>query len=110
MSDRIAVFNQAGSSRWALRQKFMSIRPLSLWRDLWVCPILFPRDRETHYGFRFEILCASRKNTSGSLTDKPQSDTYVADGKVRDVIYLGLLHTLSCGIGRCGDLVVVEQN
>ena len=42
--------------------------------------------------------------------DKIDSDMFVADGKVRDVIYLGLFTRYLVELEGGGDLVVVEQN
>ena len=46
----------------------------------------------------------------GSEGDKSEADTFVADGKVRDVIYLGLYTRYLVELDGGGDLVVVEQN
>jgi putative spermidine/putrescine transport system ATP-binding protein len=46
----------------------------------------------------------------GSAADKPETDTFVADGRVRDVIYLGLYTRYLVELNEGGDLVVVEQN
>jgi putative spermidine/putrescine transport system ATP-binding protein len=42
--------------------------------------------------------------------DKIESDMFVADGKVRDVVYLGLFTRYLVELEGGGDLVVVEQN
>ncbi len=46
----------------------------------------------------------------GMLGDKPEADTFIAEGKVRDVIYLGLYTRYLVELDGGGDLVVVEQN
>jgi len=46
----------------------------------------------------------------GTASDKSETDTFVADGKVRDVIYLGLYTRYLVELNGGGDLVVVEQN
>ena len=46
----------------------------------------------------------------GSVGNKSEPDTFVADGKVRDVIYLGLYTRYLVELNGGGDLVVVEQN
>ena len=46
----------------------------------------------------------------GSAGNKSEPDTFVADGKVRDVIYLGLYTRYLVELNGGGDLVVVEQN
>jgi len=46
----------------------------------------------------------------GTANDKSETDTFVADGKVRDVIYLGLYTRYLVELNGGGDLVVVEQN
>ena len=46
----------------------------------------------------------------GLASDKPEAETFVADGKVRDVIYLGLYTRYFIELNGGGDLVVVEQN
>jgi len=45
-----------------------------------------------------------------AVNDKIESDMYVADGKVRDVVYLGLFTRYLVELEGGGDLVVVEQN
>ena len=42
--------------------------------------------------------------------DKIESDMFAADGKVRDVVYLGLYTRYLVQLDGGGDLVVVEQN
>ncbi len=46
----------------------------------------------------------------GSPGQSPDSDMFFADGKVRDVIYLGLYTRYLVELDGGGDLVVVEQN
>jgi len=46
----------------------------------------------------------------GSIDKKSDPDTFFADGKVRDVIYLGLYTRYLVELDGGGDLVVVEQN
>ena len=46
----------------------------------------------------------------GSPDEQAPSDSYVSDGSVRDVIYLGLYTRYLVELDGGGDLVVVEQN
>ncbi len=46
----------------------------------------------------------------GSIDKQVEADTFFADGKVRDVIYLGLYTRYLVELDGGGDLVVVEQN
>jgi putative spermidine/putrescine transport system ATP-binding protein len=46
----------------------------------------------------------------GPAGDQSATDTFVADGRVRDVIYLGLYTRYLVELTGGGDLVVVEQN
>lgn len=46
----------------------------------------------------------------GTPDKKPDADMFFADGRVRDVIYLGLYTRYLVELDGGGDLVVVEQN
>ncbi len=46
----------------------------------------------------------------GSADQKPEADMFFANGKVRDVVYLGLYTRYLVELEGGGDLVVVEQN
>ncbi len=46
----------------------------------------------------------------GAVDQKPEADMYFVDGRVRDVIYLGLYTRYLVELDGGGDLVVVEQN
>jgi len=46
----------------------------------------------------------------GAVDQKPEPDMFFVDGKVRDVIYLGLYTRYLVELDGGGDLVVVEQN
>lgn len=46
----------------------------------------------------------------GAADQKPETDMFYVDGKVRDVIYLGLYTRYLVELDGGGDLVVVEQN
>lgn len=46
----------------------------------------------------------------GSVDEQAPSDSYVSDGNVRDVIYLGLYTRYLVELDGGGDLVVIEQN
>jgi putative spermidine/putrescine transport system ATP-binding protein len=64
--------------------------------------------RITGSGTKFSIR--PEKIHLGSVDGQPVTDTFVVDGRVRDVIYLGLYTRYLVELNGGGDLVVVEQN
>jgi putative spermidine/putrescine transport system ATP-binding protein len=65
-------------------------------------------ERITGSGKRFSVR--PEKIHLAQADDKIESDMFAADGKVRDVVYLGLYTRYLVQLDGGGDLVVVEQN
>ena len=91
MSDRIAVFNDGKWSSWARRLRFMNILPRPLWlalsvRRIWWMAIW----RVGSLATRSASPSGPRDPSCAEGYGSPWQDMLSADGRVRDVIYLGL--------------------
>ena len=111
MSDRIAVFNQG------------KIEQIGTPSDVYEKPATsfvagFVGTSNLISGEVAKRITGSEKTFSirpekiylGSSSDKPSENKYVANGTVRDVIYLGLYTRYLVDLDDGGDLVVIEQN
>ena len=111
MSDRIAVFNEGGSNRWAARPRCTNIHPRRSWPVSSAHPISSTAkwpdgSRDRRPDFRF----GRRRSIWRAKDVRHGEDMFSADGQVRDVVYLGLYTRYLVELEGGGDLVVVEQN
>jgi putative spermidine/putrescine transport system ATP-binding protein len=111
MSDRIAVFNQGKIEQVGTPAEIYE-HPVSAFVAgfVGVSNLVSGEvakritDSEDKFSIRPEKIHLSAAN------EPVEKDMYVADGKVRDVIYLGLYTRYLVELTGGGDLVVVEQN
>ena len=111
MSDRIAVFNQGQIEQVGTPAEIYE-HPATSFVAGFVGVSNFVSgevaQRITGSGARFSIRPEKIHLAGGN--EGAESDMFVADGRVRDVIYLGLYTRYLVELEGGGDLVVVEQN
>jgi putative spermidine/putrescine transport system ATP-binding protein len=111
MSDRIAVFNQGRIEQFGTPSEIYEHPSTQFVAGfVGVSNLIFGEIAKRITGSDSKFSVRPEKIHLGSLNDKPEPDSFVADGRVRDVIYLGLYTRYLVELQGGGDLVVVEQN
>jgi putative spermidine/putrescine transport system ATP-binding protein len=111
MSDRIAVFNQGRIEQIGTPAEIYE-HPITQFVAgfVGVSNLVSGEVAKRITGSDVRFSVRPEKIHLGSTGDKPEADTFIAEGKVRDVIYLGLYTRYLVELDGGGDLVVVEQN
>jgi putative spermidine/putrescine transport system ATP-binding protein len=111
MSDRIAVFNQGRIEQMGTPSEIYE-HPITQFVAgfVGVSNLVFGEVAKRITGSAVKFSVRPEKIHLGSPNDQSEADTFVAEGKVRDVIYLGLYTRYLVELDGGGDLVVVEQN
>lgn len=111
MSDRIAVFSQGRIEQIGTPAEIYE-HPITQFVAgfVGVSNLVSGEVAKRITGSEVKFSVRPEKIRLGSVGDKSEADTFVADGKVRDVIYLGLYTRYLVELDGGGDLVVVEQN
>jgi putative spermidine/putrescine transport system ATP-binding protein len=111
MSDRIAVFNQGKIEQVGSPAEIYEHPSTQFVAGfVGVSNLVSGEIAKRITGSEAEFSVRPEKIRLGSLSDQSETGTFVADGKVRDVIYLGLYTRYLVELNGGGDLVVVEQN
>lgn len=111
MSDRIAVFSQGRTEQVGSPAEIYEHPSTQFVAGfVGVSNLVSGEIAKRITGSESEFSIRPEKIRLGSASDKSETDTFVADGKVRDVIYLGLYTRYLVELNDGGDLVVVEQN
>jgi putative spermidine/putrescine transport system ATP-binding protein len=111
MSDRIAVFNQGKIEQVGSPAEIYEHPSTQFVAGfVGVSNLVSGEIAKRITGSEAEFSVRPEKIRLGSLSDQSETGTFVADGKVRDVIYLGLYTRYLVELDGGGDLVVVEQN
>jgi putative spermidine/putrescine transport system ATP-binding protein len=111
MSDRIAVFNQGKIEQVGSPAEIYEHPSTQFVAGfVGVSNLVSGEIAKRITGSEAEFSVRPEKIRLGSLRDQSETGTFVADGKVRDVIYLGLYTRYLVELNGGGDLVVVEQN
>ncbi len=111
MSDRIAVFNQGKIEQVGSPSEIYE-HPITPFVAgfVGVSNLISGEVAKRITGSETRFSIRPEKIHLGSVNEKADADTFVADGRVRDVIYLGLYTRYLIELEGGGDLVVVEQN
>ena len=111
MSDRIAVFNQGRIEQIGTPAEIYE-HPVTQFVAgfVGVSNLVTGAIAKRITGSETGFSVRPEKIHLGSAGDQPGAETFVAEGRVRDVIYLGLYTRYLVELDGGGDLVVVEQN
>jgi putative spermidine/putrescine transport system ATP-binding protein len=111
MSDRIAVFSQGRIEQIGTPAEIYE-HPVTQFVAgfVGVSNLVSGEVAKRITGSDIQFSVRPEKIHLGSIGDKSDVDTFAAEGKVRDVIYLGLYTRYLVELDGGGDLVVVEQN
>jgi putative spermidine/putrescine transport system ATP-binding protein len=111
MSDRIAVFSQGKIEQIGTPAEIYEHPSTQFVAGFVGVSNLVSGDIATRItGSDAKFSIRPEKIHLGSVDGQPAADAIVADGRVRDVIYLGLYTRYLVELNGGGDLVVVEQN
>jgi len=111
MSDRIAVFNQGRIEQVGTPAEIYEHPATSFVASfVGVSNILSGEIAKRITGLEDKFSIRPEKIHLTVAGEKIESDMFAADGKVRDVVYLGLYTRYLVELDGGGDLVVVEQN
>ena len=111
MSDRIAVFNQGKIEQTGTPSEIYEHPSTQFVAGfVGVSNLIYGEIAKRITGSESKFSIRPEKIHLGSVNNKSEADTFVADGRVRDVIYLGLYTRYLVELEDGGDLVVVEQN
>jgi putative spermidine/putrescine transport system ATP-binding protein len=111
MSDRIAVFSQGKIEQTGTPSEIYEHPSTQFVAGfVGVSNLISGEIAERITGSVAKFSIRPEKIHLGSANNESEADTFVADGRVRDVIYLGLYTRYLVELDGGGDLVVVEQN
>lgn len=111
MSDRIAVFNQGRIEQIGSPAEIYE-HPLTQFVAgfVGVSNLISGDTARRITGSDVHFSIRPEKIHLGTMDGRPEPETFSVEGKVRDVIYLGLYTRYLVDLNGGGDLVVVEQN
>jgi len=111
MSDRIAVFSQGRIEQVGTPSEIYEHPSTQFVAGfVGVSNLIVGEIAKRITGSESKFSIRPEKIRLGLAGDQPEADTFTADGRVRDVIYLGLYTRYLVELDGGGDLVVVEQN
>ena len=111
MSDRLAVFNQGRSSRWAHRPRSTNGRPRHSSPASSACPTCSKvRSRSGSPGDDHPFTIRPEKIAIVPADAEVDESHCTATGRVREVVYLGAITRYIVDLDVGGELVVMQQN
>jgi putative spermidine/putrescine transport system ATP-binding protein len=111
MSDRIAVFNQGKIEQFGTPSEIYEHPSTQFVAGfVGVSNLISGEIAKRITGSESKFSIRPEKIHLGVANEKSDADTFVAGGRIRDVIYLGLYTRYLVELDEGGDLVVVEQN